>query len=93
MRPRIEVLHCFCQHMRVIVPRQFKRIGLVTRRDQRKRGIAFQRAHDVAHFAINPRRNRSLRKPRPDARGNIGRRRAMRDFAHGTIGKSDFKHR
>ena len=78
--------------MRIVMPRQFERIRLVPRRDQRECCITLQRPHDVAHLAVHARSNRRLGKPRTNARGNIGRRGARGHVAHGTIGQGNFEH-
>ena len=59
---------------------------------EREARIALERAHDVAHLAVDPRRQRGFGQPRPDRRGNIGGGRALGHFAHGTVGKLDLEH-
>src|SRR3546814_13713431 len=53
-------LHRFGQHMGIIVPRQFERIGLVARGDEREAGIAIEGASQVAQFAVHARGNGRL---------------------------------
>ena len=53
-------LHRLCQYMRKIMAGELQRIRLVAAGHQRQLGIGLNRAHDVAQFAIHPRRNRRL---------------------------------
>ena len=73
------------------MPNQLERVGFVTRGDQRQLGIALERAGKVANLAIDPRGERRLRKAGPDRRGDVGRRGAGLDFAHGAVGKGDLE--
>ena len=92
LRAGEEVLHRLGEDMRKIVARQFERVGLVAVGDQGELGIALERPADVAHLAIDPRRDRRLGEARPDRRGDVGGGRARRHFAHGAIGKRYFEH-
>ena len=67
-------LHRFGQHMSEIVARQFQRISLVPRGDQRQLRIAIEGAGQVAQFAIDARGQRGLGKAGTDRGGDIGRR-------------------
>ena len=53
-------LHRLCQYMREIVPGELQRVRLVAAGHQRQLGIGLNRAHDIAQFAIDARRNRCL---------------------------------
>ena len=54
--------------------------------------VALERAHDVAHLAVDLRGERGLGEPRPDRRGDIGRGRALGHLLHRTVGKRDLEH-
>ncbi len=81
--------------MRVVVARQFERIGLVAAGDQRQRCIAFERTVQIAQFApgamIDTRGECGLGQSRPDRRGDIRRGGARRHFAHRAIRKADLE--
>ncbi len=79
-----------------IVARQFERVLLVAAGDQRKLGIALERAVDVAQFAIDARGDRRLGEAWADRGSHIGGRRTHFHFAHRSVGQADlekFRHR
>ena len=78
--------------MREIVPRQFERVGLVARCDERQLGIALERAHDIAQLAIDARRQRRLGKAGSDIGGDLCRSGTCGHIAHGAVGKRDLDH-
>jgi hypothetical protein len=78
--------------MREIVADQLESVFLVARGDQSEIRISFERPVQIAQFAVDPRRQRRLGQPRPDRRGDIGRSRALSNFADRTIGKGDLEH-
>src|SRR3546814_9549013 len=78
--------------MREIVSRQFQRVRLIPCRHQGQVSICFQRAVQIAQFAVDLCRQRSLGEPWANRSGNIRRGSAGRDFAHATIGKADLEH-
>ena len=86
LRRRKQILDGFGKDMGKVVSRQFERIGFVAGSNQRQAGVAIQRPHDVAQLTVYPRGNGGFGEAGPNARRNIGRRRASRDFAHRTIG-------
>jgi hypothetical protein len=92
LRPREEVLHRLGQHMRIVMAKQLERVLFVARRHQRQGGIPLERPVEVAQFAINPRRQRRLRQPRPDCGGDIPRGRPLGHFANRAIEKGDLEH-
>ena len=71
LRAREQVLHRLGEDMREVVADQLERVLLVARGDQRELGVALERAHDVAHLAVDPRRERRLGEARPDRRGDV----------------------
>ena len=77
LRPGKQVLHRLGEQMGEVVAHQLERVLLVARRDQRELGIALERPVEVAHLAVDPRRQRRLGQARPDRRGDIGRGRAL----------------
>src|SRR6185437_11442153 len=92
LRPWIEVLHRLGEDMRIIVPHEFERFGLVARGDQREARIALKRPHDVADLAVDLRSKRGLGEPRPDHRCDIRRGRALRHLLYRAVGKRDLEH-
>ena len=54
---------------------------------KRELGIALERPVEVAHLAVDPRRQRRLGEARADRRGDVGRRRAFAAFPHGAVGE------
>ena len=68
---------------------ELERVFLVLGRDERERGVAFERTVDVAQLAVDARRERGLGEARPDRRRHVRRSGAGRNFAHGAIGKGD----
>ncbi len=82
LRPRKQILHRLGEHVREVVPNQLERILLVTRRDQREARVALERAHDVAHLAVNLGGKRGLGQPRTDRGGNVRGRRTLGHFPH-----------
>ena len=76
----------------IIVADQLERVRLVARGDQRELGIALERPVEVAHLAVDPRRQRRLGQARADRRGDVGRRRALGHLAHRSVGKRDLEH-
>ena len=96
LRARPQRLHRLCQHMGIVVARQFERIGLVPRSDQRQLRITLERAGQVAQLTIHTRGQRCLGKAGADRRGDIRRGRSRGHFAHRSIGEADlekFRHR
>ena len=87
-----EVLHRLRKDVRVIVPDQLERVGLVARRDQSELAVLLERPGKVAHLAVDPRRERRLGQPRPDRRGDVRRRRPAHDLADRSIGQLDREH-
>jgi len=81
----------FGQNVGEIVPRQFQRLGLVPRRDQRELGIRGEGSGQVNQFAIDTRRQGRLGQAGADCRRHVGRSRASGHFAHGTIGQADLQ--
>ena len=79
-------LHRLCEHVREIVARQFQCIGLVLRGDERQLGIAFERAVDIAQFAIDARGDRRLGKARPDRCRDVRRGSPGRNLSDGAVG-------
>ena len=53
LRAREQVLHRLGEDVREVVADQLERVRLVARGDQREAGIALERAHDVAHLAVD----------------------------------------
>ena len=92
LRAREQLLHRLGEDMGIIVPRQLERVGLVARGDQRKLGIALERPVEVAHLAVDPRRQRRLGEARPDRRRDVGRRGPALDLADRSIGQLDREH-
>ena len=89
-------LHRFGQHVGIVMPGEFQRIGLVPRGDQRQLGIAIEGAGEIAQFAVNTRGQRGFRKAGADRGGNVCRGRSRRHFAHRSVGQADleqFGHR
>ena len=82
-------LYRFGQDVSVIVPHQFKGVGLVAAGDQRELFITLERPHDVADLAVDARRQRGLGQTRTDRRCHIGWCRADGHVAHRTVGKAD----
>jgi hypothetical protein len=78
--------------MRVIVAHQFERVLLVPRSDQSELRIAFERAADVAQFAVDARGERGLGEPRTDRRGDVRRGSPRGYLADGTVGQRDTEH-
>jgi len=89
---REEVLHCLREHMRIIVPHELERVGFVARSDQRQGGIPFERPHDIAHLAIDPRGERGFGEARTDRRGHIRRGRSLGHLPHRAVGKRNLEH-
>ena len=87
LRAGEQPLHRFGEQMRIIMPRQFERVGLVLRRHQRQLRIGHDRPRQIDDLAVDTRRQRRLQQARPDARRDIRPGRAARHLAHGTIGK------
>jgi hypothetical protein len=77
--------------VREVVPRELERLGLVARGDQRELGIAVERPVEVAHLAVDPRRQRGLGQARADRRGDVGRGRAGGHLAHRSVGQADLQ--
>ena len=73
LRARKQVLHRLGEDVGIIVADQLERVGLVARGDQRELGIALERPVEVAHLAVDPRRQRRLGQARPDRRRDVGR--------------------
>ena len=92
LRAREQLLHRLGEDVREVVADELERVLLVARGDQREARIALERAHDVAHLAVDPRRERGLGEARPDRRGDVGRGRALGHFPHRTVGKRDLEH-
>ena len=90
--PGIEVLHRLGEDMGEIVARELERVGLVARRDQGELGIALERPGEVAHLAIDPRRQRRLGEARPDRRRHVRRGRPALDLADRSVGQLDREH-
>jgi len=78
--------------VREVVTDQLERFRLVAGRDQREAGVPLERAHDVAHLAVDLGGERSLGETRTDRRRDVGRGRALRHFLHRTVGKCDLEH-
>ena len=78
--------------MRKVMPRELKRIGLVTRCHQRQVRVTIERTHDIAQLAVNPRRNRRLGKTGSDGCRDVRRGGSPRDFSGRAIGKGDADH-
>ena len=92
LRSRKEVLNRLGEDVRIVVPHQFERIRLIARGDQREARITLERAHDVAHLAVDARGKRGLRQARTNRRSNIGRGRALGHFPDGAVWKRDLEH-
>ena len=85
-------LHRFGEDVGIVVPRQFQRIGLVARGDQRERAIAGERPAEIDQLSIDAGGERRLGEAGADRRGDVSRSRSRRHFAHGTVGKADLEH-
>ena len=92
MRAGKQSLHCFGKDMRKVMARQFQRIGLITVGHQSKLRISLNRTHDIAQFAIHPRRNRGFRKAGANRGGNIRWGGTTCNFTGRAIGKGDTDH-
>ena len=88
----MQFLNGFGKYMRKVMACELKRVCLVAGGDQREVGVRFQRAHDIAHFAVDARGDRSLCKARTDGSRNVRRGSPPRDFTKRTIGKGDADH-
>ena len=92
LRAGKQVLHRLGEDVGIIVPDQLERVGLVARGDQRELGIALERPGEVAHLAVDPRRQRRLGEARPDRRRDVGRRGPALDLADRSVGQLDREH-
>ena len=92
LRSGKDVLHRLGEDVRIVVPHQLERFGLVAGGDEREARVALERARDVPDLAIHFRGQRSLGEAGPDRRGNVGRGRALRHFPHRSVGKHNLEH-
>jgi len=92
LRSRKEVLDRLGEDMREVVADELQRVLLVARGDQREAGIALERPHDVAHFAVDLGGKRGLGEARPDRGGNVRGCRTLGHLPHRTVGKRDLEH-
>src|SRR3569623_1341894 len=92
LRAGEKVLHRLGEDVREVVARQFERVGLVARRDQRKLGVALERATDVAQVAVDARGDRGLGEARTDRRGDVRGGGPRGYLADGTVGQRDAEH-
>jgi hypothetical protein len=73
------------------VAREFERVGLVARGDQREACVALERTSEIAQLAVDPRRERRLGQARADRRRDIRRGGAARHLADRSVGQADLQ--